>query len=474
MKNRKQPIIPISYQTTSKRSDDGGTGKKKIPAWQRRTLTFFLKYNRVIIAQCLAFLVFWQTKSYWFPSSNSSTPPNLSVVQEEILALRTIQKERRLEYDETVIDYFDRDAESKYYRWLDPKMTPPTTSTPDDFLEDGADNLMLETLRESRAEQKRLREELNGHQFKKLMREGLIEHFRDTGEPTDWHRKVDNFVSYQDADKIIGPRVDYTLLEYEYEELIASPPLLGGYPALEPLGDLLKRWPQDDLENPPQPYKEKLQRFNYSDPAQRQMAEKFRDNELPFKVYDIPEIDLANLKWTDAYLSHNFDRSISDVIDNPNLPPRAQGACLSSQDSFFSFFIPRNWFTKVMGPPPTVDTDNMSFEEWSQHARYADRVSLPRNERHFYYQSGVPREERYKPKKEWSFVSRDLPSFSDPGYTFFGFNPDEQKGIQCRFGERVRFPILDLIHSLYTAVVWTVDRDYLFLTHRVFSFRSTK
>lgn len=55
---------------------------------------------------------------------------------------------------------------------------------------------------------------------------------------------------------------------------------------------------------------------------------------------------------------------------------------------------------------------------------------------HFYWQSGVPKEERHLPKSQWTFVSRDLPSFSSPTETFFVFEPQSQKGIQCRFGER--------------------------------------
>ena len=33
-------------------------------------------------------------------------------------------------------------------------------------------------------------------------------------------------------------------------------------------------------------------------------------------------------------------------------------------------------------------------------------------------------------------ISVDLPSFSDPNPNFISFNPEEAKGIQCRFGER--------------------------------------
>ena len=89
----------------------------------------------------------------------------------------------------------------------------------------------------------------------------------------------------------------------------------------------------------------------------------------------------------------------------------------------------------LLGPTPAVRVD-WTFKQWSQHARYADEVGLSSNSKHYYLEAGVSHKERQKPFEKWSFVSRDLPSFSSPEPTFFGFNPPEQKGIQCRFGER--------------------------------------
>jgi hypothetical protein len=88
-----------------------------------------------------------------------------------------------------------------------------------------------------------------------------------------------------------------------------------------------------------------------------------------------------------------------------------------------------------MGLAPTRNND-WTFEKWSQHARYADSAALQSEQPHFYFQAGVDKEERMLPYKRWCFISRDLPSFSSPSETFFVFSPEDQKGIQCRFGER--------------------------------------
>ncbi|KAL3908160.1 MAG: hypothetical protein SGILL_008591 [Bacillariaceae sp.] len=88
-----------------------------------------------------------------------------------------------------------------------------------------------------------------------------------------------------------------------------------------------------------------------------------------------------------------------------------------------------------MGIPPTRNND-WSYAKWAKHAQYADHVGLPANQPHFYWQAGVDKKERKQDPKEWCFISRDLPSFSSPSKTFFVFEPEQQKGIQCRFGER--------------------------------------
>ena len=88
-----------------------------------------------------------------------------------------------------------------------------------------------------------------------------------------------------------------------------------------------------------------------------------------------------------------------------------------------------------MGLPPSRNND-WNYAQWSKHARYADAAALAADQPHFYWQSGVTPEERYDPPSEWSFISRDLPSWSATESNFIMFHPESQKGIQCRFGER--------------------------------------
>jgi hypothetical protein len=234
-----------------------------------------------------------------------------------------------------------------------------------------------------------------------------------------------------------GPKVDYTKHEYQYPDVEGSIP--EQYPFLDPMEELLKRWPQDSIDDPPSPFIEKLMHFNYSDPNELRMAEKYRNAELPFKVYDVPELKTARAKWTDDYVAANFDGVGKDKgsssLFSKTKSSRSQGNCQESHDNFFAFFTPIGWQMSTMGPPPYRNND-WTYEKWSTHARYADATGLSFDQPHFYWQAGVPRTERYQPTDEWGFVSQDLPMFSSTDANFFQFEPEEQKGIQCRFGER--------------------------------------
>ena len=226
--------------------------------------------------------------------------------------------------------------------------------------------------------------------------------------------------------------VDFTQHSYKYPEKLMEPPAtLGDYPPLRPLKDIMEAWPQDDIDSVPLPFKETLIHFDYTKPEEVEAARKFRDAKLPFKFINVPEIVAAGIKWSDEYVSANFDLD----ANQPGSYPLAGGTAQESQNNFFAFFNEAAWSVAEMGLPPTRNND-WTYAKWAEHARYADAVGLDANAPHFYWQSGVPREERLNPESAWTFISRDLPSMSSPTETFFVFEPESQKGIQCRFGER--------------------------------------
>ena len=260
--------------------------------------------------------------------------------------------------------------------------------------------------------------------------------------------------------------VDYTQLSYAYptlpkditsvledEDGSGSGKKMANYPPLRPLREIFDTWPQDQLDTPPiQMLQETLYHFDYNDPEQMKQALTLRDQKLPFKVVNVPDLMQANIKWTDEYLSEQFDQDRKQdhegLSSSSSFTTPSTSTCQESSTNFFLHYQPSRWNVEYMGLPPTREND-WTFEKWSQHAKYADLVGLGPEQPHYYYHGGVSREERS------SFISNDLPCFSasatsagtttttsapgdDPngGGTFFIFSPRDSNGIQCRFGER--------------------------------------
>ena len=175
----------------------------------------------------------------------------------------------------------------KRYRFSDRRMLPPLPGENEDI------SLMMETLENAIKSSRRNKPE------------GFRRSYGD--KRMDWENDAELYDSDQGPNKRKAPFVDYTALEYTYVDLLHEPPAEGGYPVLKPLGEIMDYWPQDDLDYPPPKFKEQLLHFDYMDPEQREAALRFRDRELPFKVYNVPELHEANKKWTDDYLSEHFD-----------------------------------------------------------------------------------------------------------------------------------------------------------------------
>jgi len=261
-------------------------------------------------------------------------------------------------------------------------------------------------------------------------------------EPMQWQLEWEQWhkaASGNERHPRLGTRVDYTQEDlYDYPPKL-SPPPLQGYPLLRPLSELFSDWPQTAIDHPPRPIREVLQHFDFQ--TELDDALLYRQRKLPFKLTNVPELLHAQQKWTDDYVSQQFDGDDTDIHAQPKhsstilTSTTAQGKCQESRHSFFAFFQPHGWNVERMGLPPTRNND-WTFRQWAEHARFADATQLEPNRPHFYWQASVAREERELPPSTWSFISKDLPSFSSPNATFICHQPSEQKGIQCRFGER--------------------------------------
>ena len=199
---------------------------------------------------------------------------------------------------------------------------------------------------------------------------------------------------------------------------------LATYPPTESLLDIVKRWNPDDTDRVPDPFHETLQVFNFSDPEQRAVAEKYRTAEVPFKVFGIPDVDKVVERWTDPYLEKNMEsRQVSYKIET------------SPRGNHFMYWVNRG-LPKHKFTPPTEKVSGMRFSNWLKKAKDADAIGLDAEEEHFYLMTGVEagRLVARNERRLGQFISSDLDIFSTTKNNFFITNVQANKGIQCRFG----------------------------------------
>lgn len=184
-----------------------------------------------------------------------------------------------------------------------------------------------------------------------------------------------------------------------------------------PLYTILERWNPDNPEIP-ESFREVLQHFNYGDPVEREMAAKYREAEMPFKLYNVSGFQETSNKWTDVYLNEKLEGS------------SRRSHVERSKNNHFMFWSGKPQSLREFTPPTQIISD-MRFTEWLHIAKEADQNKLSNITEHFYFMSGADAHEHGR-----TFISRDLPMFSTEENNFFITNVGANKGIQCRFGMR--------------------------------------
>lgn len=220
------------------------------------------------------------------------------------------------------------------------------------------------------------------------------------------------------------------LPDFHGPEILSSAITQTRYPVVRPLTanieypsssyrsllELVRNW-NPDIPDHPLYFTEVLQHFNYSDHRERQVAKAYRVAELPFKLYDVPELSAVTDLWTDSYLETKLRNEFVHV-----------------ERSDSNHFMYWNMHGKNSIPdflPPTKVV-KMSFTAWRKIARNADLVKSSNSSEHFYFMTGSQKND-YSGQ---SFIARDLKMFSTNKNNFFISNVQANKGIQCRFGMR--------------------------------------
>ena len=153
-------------------------------------------------------------------------------------------------------------------------------------------------------------------------------------------------------------------------------------PPFFPLVDLLSNWPPDNTETDGWLHSQahpkhgkSVPRFDYSDSAQKSIAEKYRRAEVPFILYNVPEVINASLLFTLPKLKENFGPF-------PRMVER------SSDNHFMYYRLKNEEAVKKKFPmwsPPQVDLP-LTFSQFVEQASHAESISdFATEKRSLYY-----------------------------------------------------------------------------------------
>lgn len=193
------------------------------------------------------------------------------------------------------------------------------------------------------------------------------------------------------------------------------------------LSELFKIWPPNDtsskswLKSPAYPDKGfGLQRLHYDMPDELALAKKFRENEIPFVLTNLPDMVDVEKAFELKALLRQFG----------NMPRMVE----KSETNYFVYYSVRNLFRILWRYPnwkvPQVDV-SMTFLSFLRHAEEAETAGPIAGDRSLHYFNINAGEGYSLPwiREAFHFFTPDKPSF-------FVVDPEEFRGINCRFGMR--------------------------------------
>eukprot|EP00596_Hydrurales_sp_CCMP1899_P003697 CAMPEP_0119045380 /NCGR_PEP_ID=MMETSP1177-20130426/39290_1 /TAXON_ID=2985 /ORGANISM="Ochromonas sp, Strain CCMP1899" /LENGTH=776 /DNA_ID=CAMNT_0007017035 /DNA_START=164 /DNA_END=2491 /DNA_ORIENTATION=+ len=199
---------------------------------------------------------------------------------------------------------------------------------------------------------------------------------------------------------------------YETTECPSKP--LPGYPKAYNMINVLDNWNADNTEIPAFHY-DSLCHFDYQNVTDLEKAMAYRTAEVPFIAYNIPELDAVAKKWNSLdYLEKRLGKKTYRTE--------------TSKDNHFMYWhagLPFKLPNGEKWKPPT-GLVQITFEEWLETAVKGQNKTLD-NRTHQYFRVSSDM------NNNWLFD--ELPFFK-PKKSLMMVEPQEQRGIHCRFGMR--------------------------------------
>jgi hypothetical protein len=227
---------------------------------------------------------------------------------------------------------------------------------------------------------------------------------------------------------------DHSSTSFEEPHCPPTPP--SGYPKTYPMKSILDNWNTDDTIIPPIHFNS-LCRFDYQSPSGQEKAMAYRKAEVPFLVFNHPEVDAVVGKWKDLdYLSKRAGVMATYKTE-------------TSPDNHFMYWKHTRREEEFKGQdgkpwvPPTGDV-KMTFGEWIEKAVRTHNETIEDRD-HYYF--------RISSSDPTSWIFQELPFFQ-PKKSLFMVEPDEQRGIHCRFGLSLLFPSSVLSFVVFSSVLY--------------------
>ena len=185
------------------------------------------------------------------------------------------------------------------------------------------------------------------------------------------------------------------------------------YPYSTPLLTLLEKWNHNNL-NMPNRFVEVLQHFDYEKLEQRRGSLKYRNNDSPYKLYNIPDITKATTLWTNDYLS----TKLNEVTKSGELIDEEKTSGYNHTLSKFLYGTIKMNKRKHIVTPSQSAAPQVTFQDFLELSK-TDNTE-------YYYMIKSPA------KDSSSFISKDLQIWSSTAENYFITNPKANHGTKCR------------------------------------------
>ncbi len=281
-----------------------------------------------------------------------------------------------------------------------------------------------------------------GHGIKKLIRMEQYEHsdiMEDIGDKTlayaELRKEYDALLPEDDKERIqasvdaLRLRTYGNMMEhdmpYDVHNCPEEPP--ADYPYAWNVQDVLENWGPDDTVPRTHIYQGICTFDMATDPDAYEKALTYREAELPFVIRNDPVVSRTTERWNQpeymeqllGKIPHRTEYSPNNHFmywNNPKKKAKRRG------------LVPRDW------KPPTKMM-RMPYEEWLEHATVEDDSLLGPDMEHWYYRLIGCGYQGNCDKDSSEYLFDELPFFQPkPNNSLYMAEPENQKGIHCRFG----------------------------------------